>query len=245
MKYTISLFIILFAILGFTNITRAEDIGMEGNLNAGVQINEQDPINVNVDASGKLVLPPPVASEGETNASFRSRIMQKRDELRGKLEMEREKIQMYGENREEKLADFKAKAEARREEVKARFTETMQARFEAAISRFSKLIDRLSSRIEKIKALGGDTTRAETSLSQARAALEATIGVMGSVSISDSTDANAMEANKTAIDRVKSSMKSIEAYLRDTIDALKVLTGNRGQGLGNGSVQVDTNTSTQ
>jgi hypothetical protein len=106
--------------------------------------------------------------------------------------------------------------------------------FEATINRFEKLIDRIESRIAKIKNAGGTTTDAEVSLLVAKdnlAKAEADLVLLGNLGLDkgSSTKATTTASTTASIDfeqakiyatQIRNSLRTVKESLMDTVRSL-------------------------
>lgn len=154
----------------------------------------------------------------ESRKEIKDLRMENKDERKDLTIEERE------ENRTEvrlKRDELKKEMEKKRIELKNEQHQKMQVRFEAMVERLDKMADRIQSRIDKLKAEGKDTTKAETSLAEAIVLIGEVEIKADTIVIVNGNDEVAKEANKVAIDSIKAIMKQAESKLREAVKALK------------------------
>ena len=112
----------------------------------------------------------------------------------------------------------------------------MIRRFEATIERAGKISNRISTRIQKVKANGGDTSKAEGFITEANMHIEqaktALVTLKGATSSPDLlVDANATTSKiiKTGMMRLRNMAKNVETHIREAhkslTNALRALKG--------------------
>ncbi len=131
---------------------------------------------------------------------------------------------------EEKKAEIKViKGEFRAEKAKGLVARAVDELTRTA-DRLTKLADRIASRITKVKAAGGDTTKAEVSLAAARADIATARTQITAISsidltVSSGTASTTIRANfekvKTAANAVKATFKSAKTNLELSVSSIK------------------------
>lgn len=179
---------------------------------------------------------------------------QKRESMKAEIEAKRETmkadIDAKKDEINEKKDTIKAQIEERKQNIKSEveerrsnavgvikerigtFTQNVIKRFNAAIERLDTLTERIDSRIAKIEADGGDTTKAKELMAVAKTQLEtakvSTSGVELEVetliSVEASTTAeirDEFDSLKDQIEKAKGDIKKAHASLIEVINSLK------------------------
>jgi chromosome segregation ATPase len=111
-----------------------------------------------------------------------------------------------------------------RQEVAKRLVEHAAKVLMATAERLSKIGDRVQSRIEKVKAEGGDTFASEKALADARghiADAKTKLASFSSIDLSAERISDSVEALRTAAQSVKEDLKAARASLSEAISSLK------------------------
>lgn len=140
---------------------------------------------------------------------IRDRNLEKRQVLQENFKEKRENLQ---ENREAKKEQFKGEAATR---IRNAFAVILR-RYNAALLRLDKISERLASRIDKLKAKGVDTSKAEADLASAEAAgAEAQAAIDAAQTAVDSIDTSSGDVRSVvsaAKDAVKNAKESLKKY---------------------------------
>lgn len=132
-------------------------------------------------------------------------IKEKRQENRGELKDKREEVR----------GDLKEKREELKNELKQRFV----VRLDALVERLQKLSDRIQSKIDEKIADGKDMSSTQALLDQANTAIDALAAKVSTLVIVQPTDQASMDANKAAMDEIKTLAKAArDALLKATYD---------------------------
>jgi chromosome segregation ATPase len=106
--------------------------------------------------------------------------------------------------------------------LQAKITE----RFDALYERLTKISDRLQSRINTMKAAGGNVTEAQSHLDQARSALATAEMKASTISLSEISDGESLKANLESIKEVKDAFKQVQLHLTLSVRAIKSANAN-------------------
>ncbi len=161
---------------------------------------------------------------------------ERRDIMKGSVEDRKE---IRGDARAEIKGNIKERLRAL---VKTHVGAAMR-RMNTALNQFDNIIERVDSRIEKLKGRGIDTASVETSLSTSVglvATAKADVQALSTLveSVNESSDAASVkEQLRAAIDKATASVKAAHRALLDTAKALSAL--------GRASTQADTGTSAE
>lgn len=174
------------------------------------------------------------ASDLRGNASTtRALIEQKRADM----DLRRETMRAQAEA---KRAEVKAKVETRQVELKEEVVEKKLGNtarvMSATIERLENIASRISSRIEKIKARGGETADAERYLAEAKSNIgsaKLSVAALASVELSG-------ETIKEDFERIRSVASEVREYLRSAHENLMLSV----RALNSSEVKVETSTST-
>lgn len=177
----------------------------------------------------------PVKSEQNAFDKVRSLIRTKVEEKKIEIENEREDIQKEAVERKVKVLEARKEIKS---EVKnigiQKSAEKTTAMLNAMVERFEKLIERISSRIEKVNAAGGDTKVSLEKLNLAKADLakaRVQIADLSKIDLSGSTTASTtasttlkvnFNAYKDAVKAVKNTSKLVHKDLEESVRALKM-----------------------
>ncbi len=138
------------------------------------------------------------------------------EDLRAKASSTREKIEDRVDNRRDTL----------REIAKNRF-EKMVKRFEMTIQREKNIMNRIMSRVEKVKSEGGQTSEAEKYLSEAKLNFDEATTALNLLKNATSSpdvlvDASTATSTKvrTALEKLKNMAKEVEKNIREGHQAL-------------------------
>ena len=194
--------------------------------------------------------PMPLQIMQDKKAQLRGDIRDVRQEMRGDLKEERleTRVEMRGatsgpERRDIMRGSVEDRKEIRGEarlEIKGNIKERLQAlvktrigavirRTNAALNQFDNIIERIESRIEKLKARGIDTASVETSLATSVglvATAKTDVGALSTLvaSVTEASDpATIKEQLRVAIDKATASVKAAHRALLDTAKALSTL----------------------
>ncbi|MCR4324290.1 MAG: hypothetical protein NUV69_01235 [Candidatus Curtissbacteria bacterium] len=154
-----------------------------------------------------------VGKMGERLEELRLKRQEIRDRNLEKRQMLQENLQ---ENREAKKEQFKGEAATR---IRNAFAVILR-RYNAALLRLDKISERLASRIDKLKAKGVDTSKAEADLAaaeaagaEAQAAIDAAQTAVDSIDTSSGDVRSVVSAAKDAVKNAKESLKKYHKAL--------------------------------
>lgn len=196
-----------------------------------------------------------LAQTGAVRDAARERVQDIRSNVRGNVQERKENVK---ENVQERKENIKANVQERRENIKENAQERrtavrenvaerrkaiirnhfnrMMKRLEAALERGKKLGDRIQSRIEKAKANGKNTAKAQTALDKARAAWQEAKAALEEAKsklegVLSSTDPKAAfkEVHDLVV-KARDKIKAVHAALVDAVTALKGLGEGRRSG---------------
>lgn len=150
-------------------------------------------------------------------------------------QQEREsKVAELQTNIEAKRTELQANADGRRAELQTRaqdriinLSANISNAMDAAVIRLQNIVSRLHSRINKLKALGVDTTQAEASLQSAQDAIDSAINELSNIDeqvaeVVGSEDVKTAWAETKAVYlSVHNHLKTARSELRATVAALK------------------------
>jgi archaellum component FlaC len=148
-----------------------------------------------------------------------------------------EKRQLF-EQKKEALKDFKENASSSRKEFNEkeglfRKAERMKItlkvtlmKLDANIARVTKIVEKLDSRIAKIKSAGGDTSKAETLSSDAKKHIDEAKAVYETLKTTTPTEEN-KETIKNNIESVKNHLEEAKKTVEMATKALKDLKINK------------------
>jgi hypothetical protein len=151
--------------------------------------------------------------------SFKERLEMKRHNLHDSKEINKDEVRSEMKDKEDMHGEFKA-------EIAKKHAGDVSRVLAATASRLDKLVFRIESRIQKIKANGGSTSSAEASVALAKtdiATARVHISAIGAFDLSGgSTTAHTnFDQIKTEAKLVKESLKSAHKNLSDAVSSLK------------------------
>lgn len=142
------------------------------------------------------------------------------DEARATLEQQTQQ-------RETMQTELQAKRETKRAELQARAQEritnlaaNVSNRQEAVIARMQNIIDRINTRIDKLQALGFDTTEAETALLSAQSSVDAAYAELVTID-KQIAEVVGSEDVRTAWVKTKAVYKLVHEHLKSTRNSLR------------------------
>ena len=152
----------------------------------------------------------------EERIERRQNLIERHKQLQKRRQESREKIAT-------KTAEVRKRVVAR---IKTVFLKIL-GRYEAALARLDKIVQRIASRIDKLKARGVDTSQAEAALVSAEG-----LGANAAQSIEDAKlkvdaidpeSASVKDAVMTAKDAVKSAKQALKDYHQGLVKAIRLL----------------------
>ncbi len=223
-------------------------------------------MNVTMEATVRPARPMPLDIMLEKKAQLRGDIRNVREEMRGDLQVERveTRVQMReaatGTARrdimKESIEDRREIREDARAEIRGTLQERIQAlvqthignalqRMKTALGRFDNIIDRIESRIEKLKAAGTDTASVEASLATsaslvatAKADAQAVSDLVISVKAASDT-ASVKEQLRSTIEKATASIKAAHNSLFETAKKLSALVRASAEADTNATVETN------
>lgn len=135
------------------------------------------------------------------------------------------------ETRENARAEIKDEREKRRLAIINAYGDRIIKRLTAAIDRLEKVGDRIQSRIEKVRAAGGNTAAAEAALTSARAelglatngltAVEVALSQLPAATAASTTPQTQFDGIRNAVKDVRDHLQAGLQFLRTAISSLK------------------------
>lgn len=151
--------------------------------------------------------------------SKKNELATKREEVKNKIEAIRETSKTKMEQMREALKLEKDKVKAKIKEDRINNREQALKRFDNAIETISKNKERTNAHIVKVKALGVDTTSAETTLATVDLKLTEAKSKVAEMNTLLSTSVN--EINKEQKDKLRTLTKETQTLIKDAHNSIK------------------------
>jgi len=223
LQKTTLLLLALVLVFASMSIARAEETSVEGNASAEANVNIQSP------------KPRPLQILNNIRANIKDKIQ---GEVRDfKMEVRTDlRSATSGAERKDIIKDAREQKQEFRSNMKERLQALFRthlgsaiARLNAALRHFDNFVERIESRIEKLKERGIDTASVETSLASsvsiiatAKVDVQALSDLLSSVS--DTTDVETVKAAiRAAIEKATASVKAAHRSLVEVAKALSAL----------------------
>jgi hypothetical protein len=199
----------------------------------------QAQVNTGITASTSLM-----EREGKLKAEYELRKLEIKTEMEAKRSEVRAQVELNRGNRASSSASSTKMRNAssterrieKQHEIAGRFADKAALRFTAMVERLMTMIERIESRMAKIKAAGGVTTEAEASVSAAKADLvkaQANITLLKDIEITGDNFQTSFGQVKEAAAAVKANLKSAHSNMSKAVRTL-----------GGAKVKVDVNATT-
>lgn len=136
------------------------------------------------------------------------------------------------------IAERKAALEVRAQERITNLAANMSNRMDAVIARIQNIIDRLETRIAKLKETGLDTAAAESSLASAQVSINAAASAIGNIDAEVAAAVGSEDARagwvsvKESYSSIRNHIKQAHTELRATVAALKAAAAEMSDGRG-------------
>ena len=174
----------------------------------------------------------------ERKENVLERQQQRKENVRERVDTKRENVQQRKENIQDRREEMKNQREEKRQEARQRLDKRrkkimrnhfarMMKRFEAALEREKKLGERIQSRIDKAKANGKNTAKAQAALNKAKKTWEEAKALLGEVRgkidgvLSAADPKEAFKEVQTLVASVRDKIKAVHKDLVDAVTALK------------------------
>ncbi|MBA3733341.1 hypothetical protein H0W91_03125 [Patescibacteria group bacterium] len=204
--------------------------------------------DVNFTSSSTRPLPFPTRKVFEARKAMQASTTEAIKAMRERAKADIKDIRDSNASSSEKRAEIKDRKIEERKEIGERRMENrfdkMTARFTATIEREESIMAKINSRIEKIKAAGGNTTEAEKLVLEAKVHFDAAKATFSSlavasqttVSLENTSSTTNKEDAKSALNNLKMLSKELEKHIREghealtkVVASLKSLNGLNGQ----------------